>query len=223
MVILLKNKKYILNWIKYNKKILPIREKRYILNWLLKKDKLPEEYQQLNYIESTGPQWIDTEISGDCDIDITCQGTLDNNKSQIVVGRYTLAGRYFGQVTTNHKWGMGVESTGGLTDILYLDKERFLLSFRQNESIINAKGKTYRVAIDDFYNYTYALCRAKEKSGNAYYAASVRIFNCRIRQDGELVRDYVPAKRIIDGEIGLYDRITKSFFVNLGTDSFIEG
>jgi hypothetical protein len=185
--------------------------------------KLPEGYLQLNYIESTGPQWIDTEISGDCDIDITCQGTLDSNRSQIVVGRYTLGGNYFGQVTTTHKWGMGIASTGGLTDILYLDKERFLLSFRQNESIINVKGKTYRVEIDNFYNYTYALCRSKEKSGNAYYASSVRIFACRIRQNGNLVRDYIPAKKISTGEIGLYDTVTQTLYVSLGTDPFIEG
>lgn len=185
--------------------------------------KLPEGYLQLNYIEGTGPQWIDTEISGECDIDITCQGVLDNNKSQIVVGRYTLAGRYFGQVTTNHKWGMGVGTTGGLTDISYLDKERFLLSFRQNESIIKVKGQTYRVEIDDFYNYTYALFRGKEKSGNAYYAASARIFSCRIRQNGILVRDYIPAKRISTGEVGLYDTVTQTLYVSLGADSFIEG
>lgn len=185
--------------------------------------KLPEGYLQLNYIESTGTQWIDTEISGECDIDITCQGTLDNDKSQIVVGRYTLGGRYFGQVTTYRRYGISIPSIGGLTEINYTQKERFLLSFRQDESIINVKGKTYRVEFGGFYNYTYALCRAKEKTGNNYYAASVRIFACRIRQNGRLVRDYIPAKKISTGEIGLYDTVTQTLYVSRGADPFIEG
>lgn len=182
--------------------------------------KLPEGYLQLNYIESTRPQWIDTEISGECDIDITCQGVADNSKSQIVVGSYTVPGTYFGLVTTTKRYGMGATC---MTDVLYLSKERFLLSFRQNESVINVKGKTYRIQMSSMNNYTYALCRAKEKSGSAYYAASVRIFACRIRQNGNLVRDYIPAKKISTGEIGLYDTVTQSLYVSLGTDPFIEG
>ena len=182
--------------------------------------KLPEGYLKLNYIEGTGPQWIDTGISRECDIDITCQGTLDNNKSQIVVGSYTTPGTYFGKVTTTKRYGMGAVA---MTDVLYLNKERFLLSFRQNESVINVKGKTYRIRMDSMNNYTYALCRAKEKSGNAYYAASVRIFACRIRQNNRLVRNYIPAKKISTGEIGLYDTVTQTLYVSLGTDPFIEG
>lgn len=182
--------------------------------------KLPEGYLQLGYIESSGTQWIDTEISGECDIDITCQGVLDNNRSQIVVGSYTIPGSYFGLVTTTKRYGMGAVA---MTDVLYLEKERFLLSFSQNESLINVKGKTYRIQMGSMNNYTYALCRAKGKSGNSYYYAAVRIFACRIRQNGNLVRNYIPAKKISTGEIGLFDTVTQTLYVSLGTDPFIEG
>ena len=40
---------------------------------------------------------------------------------------------------------------------------------------------------------------------------------------GDLVRDYIPAKNRSTNEIGLYDKISKTWFYNAGTGSFVAG
>ena len=51
---------------------------------------------------------------------------------------------------------------------------------------------------------------------------------CRIRSfvhkiSGNLVNDILPAKRIADNSIGMYDLVTNTFLVNSGTGSFVAG
>ena len=41
--------------------------------------------------------------------------------------------------------------------------------------------------------------------------------------DGEILLDYIPAKRVADNEVGFYDRVKKSFVPSSGTDTFIAG
>ena len=50
-----------------------------------------------------------------------------------------------------------------------------------------------------------------------------RIYYFKIYEDNSLHYDFVPAKRNSDNAIGLYDKISNSFFSNSGTGTFIAG
>ena len=52
---------------------------------------------------------------------------------------------------------------------------------------------------------------------------SIRIYSSKIWDNGELVRELVPAKRDEDDTIGMIDLVTQTFFVNEGTGEFIAG
>ena len=66
---------------------------------------------------------------------------------------------------------------------------------------------------------------ANNSSGNATNIAngSNRIYYCKIWDGNTLVRDFVPAKRDTDNAIGMYDKVTNTFFENKGTGTFGTG
>ena len=45
----------------------------------------------------------------------------------------------------------------------------------------------------------------------------IRIYHCKIRENGELVRDLVPKQRKFDGKNGLCDNVTGRFYAYYGT------
>ena len=53
-------------------------------------------------------------------------------------------------------------------------------------------------------------------------AASLKIYSCKIYNNGTLVRDFVPAKNS-SGTIGLYDIVNGAFYANAGSGTFTAG
>ena len=49
------------------------------------------------------------------------------------------------------------------------------------------------------------------------------MYSCQIKKNNIVVRDFVPCYRIIDNEIGLFDKIHNIFYANAGTDTFSKG
>ena len=53
--------------------------------------------------------------------------------------------------------------------------------------------------------------------------AGQRLYYCRFAEDGTTVRDFVPARRLADGVLGMYDRATGEFKTNAGEGEFAGG
>ena len=49
------------------------------------------------------------------------------------------------------------------------------------------------------------------------------MYSVKISNNAEIVRNYVPAKRNSDNVIGMYDKVTNTFFTNQGSGTFIAG
>ena len=54
-------------------------------------------------------------------------------------------------------------------------------------------------------------------SANVDYIPPIRIYYCKIWEDGELVRDMVPVQRVYDGKCGLLDNVATNFYGYYGT------
>ena len=50
--------------------------------------------------------------------------------------------------------------------------------------------------------------------------AIIKLHSLKIKMKNVAVRNFIPAMRNSDGEIGLYDTVTKQFFTNAGTGTF---
>ena len=60
-------------------------------------------------------------------------------------------------------------------------------------------------------------------SGNDTRRFEGKIYSASIYDNEILVRDFIPAKRISDSKIGLYDRTNDTFYENAGTGNFEAG
>jgi hypothetical protein len=58
--------------------------------------------------------------------------------------------------------------------------------------------------------------------GDAVYAGYVKIYSCKIYDNGTLVRDFIPCLNP-DGEAGMYDFVNETFRGASGTGDFIYG
>ena len=58
-------------------------------------------------------------------------------------------------------------------------------------------------------------------STSSYVKASARIYGVKLYDGNTLTFDGIPASR--DGVLGIYDKVSKTFFANAGTGTFIAG
>lgn len=102
-----------------------------------------------------------------------------------------------------------------------LDTSRHKLDFNKNN-----------VYLDETLQYTFTYSNFVGY-GNIYIGTintstissgfNGEIYSCRIYNNDVLIRDFVPAMRKSDNVVGLYDRVSGTFFTNAGTGSFIAG
>ena len=190
---------------------------------------LPNEYQQLEYIESTGTQYIETNynpnnntnviydfeyISGRADSYIPILGqrvTMGENLFSFWVNStsYNVAMNY-GQSDTS-----GISETNGLGRHIYSNiGSKFYLDNNIIASVDNNEFQSnYPISI--FGLNTGSLTEIRQLNG--------RVYSLIIYENDKLVRNFIPCYRKLDNEIGLYDTIQAKFYTNSGTGVFASG
>ena len=178
-------------------------------------------YQELEYIESTGSQYINTGIM--CAENNTYQTNLD-----VLYTTTSPANQIMG---FNGHAGMGIGSEGaafwecsghGLTA-----NTRYNLEWTKSpgQGIRKINGTTYTVnSNSNGWSGPLLLFAATTSSGDSsinYYCHS-RLYSAKIYINNVLSRDLVPVIGE-DGRIGMYDKVTKRFFNNRGSGNFIAG
>ena len=187
---------------------------------------LEENNTPLEYIETTGVQYIDT-------------GYKTNQTTEIEIDIYP---------TESDKWLFGSR-----TDTFNIDRfGLFLTSDPQYWIIIGnndtsnyssisnvlARHKIYlsnsKLKIDGNEikaftsnvtngNVELCICTMKQESYIDNRKFVGKIYSFKIWDNGTLVRELVPVKNTITNSAGLYDRVEKKFYPNLGSGSFTTG
>lgn len=57
----------------------------------------------------------------------------------------------------------------------------------------------------------------------AYSVGNIVIYDCKIYEDNNLIRYFIPCYRKSDNHVGMYDVINDEFYMNQGTDVFVKG
>jgi hypothetical protein len=200
----------------------PTRNGYTFLNWIA--EAIPPEYQQVEYIASTGTQWIDTELalfSGqDHRIVIDFMPTRLYDYNQLWGSSYdadtfeawiprsgSLNARYNG---TNY--GPTNTTTANTRYLIDVEKNENTLTKKINGSLLGSNTANTRQTDASFYLF---------KSGSDY--SEYRMYSVQLYKDGVLVRDFVPVYRKGDNETGLYDLVNNVFYTNQGTGAFDKG
>ena len=189
-----------------------------------KDSEVPDE--DVEYVESTGVNFIDTEIEArsgtEAEIDLEIlnrrfldkgileayNGSLGNNNA-----RYYLAHSYQGTVTC----GYGLHKTTGanytvgqryyITSSLATGAQTLTMAAHGSATTNTIHSAADATAIDTGLPLYLFACN---KDGNIDYGGQYRLYGLKIRQDGTLVRDFKPCLK--NGEFALYDDVSKRIF-----------
>ena len=92
-----------------------------------------------------------------------------------------------------------------------------------NSVAIDGRTKAYTEKRSDDYAVAMCIFAGNWNGGISYIHKGARIYKLTFTPNGTKEADFVPCYRKSDGEIGLYDTVSKTFFTNQGTGTFLKG
>lgn len=167
-------------------------------------------YEILEYIQSTGTQFIDSGVKA-----------LKGYTSQIRFQATSIptSGQYLESwimsvYQSSSPWRCGISNSALNTSDGYTYSQSSPLKETTASGVCPANldfslvvfGQNESIGIQHVANSKYKLWYLKISDAN-----------------GKPVRDYVPARRLADSAVGLYDRVEKKFYENAGTGAFAAG
>lgn len=196
--------------------------------------RLPAEYQEVEYIQSSWTQYIDSWISwangyiAEAKFIFTDIGSTSDDCYVLWSGwTYPNYAACITKQWTNwtNRWRQCIQST----DIMWWDiyanteyvvKSTILTSWNSLEVNWSTIGtSTLSTSYDNWYNmYIFAM----NSVWTASNSSKAQLYYLKIWQNDEsnLIRDYVPCYRIADDEIWLYDLVNDVFYTNDWTWTF---
>lgn len=175
-------------------------------------------YQWLDYVESSGTQYINTGFS-------------PTSNSRIVIrasssGPYSVYGMT-GDGTSFNLTGNGngmYYYWGGQAASTISNWFNQVHTFEQNKNVCYVDGSSYHTYSATTWSTSLPIFLfARNNNGSVNdIGGTVRIYSCQLYENGTLMRDYVPCISP-SGKVGLYDKVTKRFYGNSGTGNFIAG
>ena len=188
---------------------------------------LPSGYRRLNYIKSTGTQYIDTNFtptySSHVVMDVECTATVSSftaffgfrnaaspTDSQAFNAAVTNA-------TTLRSDYYGTNKTATVSTILART------TIDKNRNIMTGYGVTItNTESTNVSSGSLILLAMRTVASGINYGITANLYSCQIYDNDVLVRDFVPCENSV-GEIGLYDVVNNQFYGNSGTGAFGNG
>jgi len=195
---------------------------------------LPSGFKQIEYLEGNGIPYINTGIipSASLRTDITLSYNKFNSEN-IVLGAMTASTYAAGSnycldyYSSNKKtalaFGKGNKVFGKSTLSTNI-KYRFTInpdsdaSLYLNGSLEVTSGNTKTFPAKPIYLFCYN--NNGSKGTNTTYYFDGKIYSCKMTEGSKVVRDFVPAKKLSTGELGMYDFVSGDFFTNDGAGYF---
>lgn len=183
---------------------------------------LPSGYYLCEYIESDGTNYINTEFNPNqdtrivIDIELSKQSSYPRwvfggrNASSSVDGAFTL----LATSASAFRSGYNTVSYGVSTSTI----GRFLID--KNKNVITINNESFTQTVSTFQsNYPIGLFSICIPSGVDSRMTQGKIYSCKIYDNGNIVRDYIPCLNP-DGYFGLYDKVGKKFYGSANDNLF---
>lgn len=176
-------------------------------------------YRNAAYIESDQTALINTGYvpTSKTEIEIQFSFTRLLKDKRYVFGVYgDDGGRFmfsYGPATTGCFLGYGSTYTNSVAGIPYNTAKHIMkyvrdVGFEFDGTVVDA-GSVNLTKWDGTSKSLYlGALNPNGGSANVAYLPPIRIYYCKLWEDGALVRDWVPVQRKFDGKIGLYDKVT---------------
>ena len=177
---------------------------------------------EIEYLESTGTQYIDTGVNADSNLGIETQAQL----TTIARDQYMGAMKQEGGSYLRHHLSLGA------TEIYayHLYQTRYDFTKDTNKHYIAYNAQEHKLIFDDTVQTTssdsfdtglnYWLFKLNNNAGLTFNFA-IRLFYFKMYKSGILVRDFIPCYK--DGALGMWDKANNVFYQNAGTGTFNVG
>ena len=171
---------------------------------------IPSGLVELEYIESTGTQYLDTGITinknDNKELIMSCQ--LGNDSSYAGANGYM---QYQASITGGAKGILKISYKNNIETIYFNDVLKLTKDWTSAYSGTNVKLGIFKLG----------------ETNNTWYNSSAqqigKLYYYKLYDNGTLIRDFIPVKRISDNKYGLWDKVTKAFYPNAGTGTFTAG
>lgn len=178
---------------------------------------------ELEYIESTGMQYIDTGIKPNQNT----KAVVDVQFAEFPAAHSAVFGA---NDTTNAWWAyyrysdyLYRASAGGTTQkSIDCTDPTVRTKITLQKGAFTVDDQTVTIPETDYNIDLNAYLFALNKADAVDYPSTCKIYSCKIYDNDVLVRDYVPC-RLASGVICLYDRVSGEYFYNKGVGKFIAG
>ena len=191
----------------------PTKSGATFLGWSL----VPNGYQMVEYIESSGTQYIDTGFTPnqDTSIELRCKALVSGNQD------------YFGTSTSSNGYVYGFYDGGSKVYDNYSDDIAVYSSHISGDLLIKKQKNVTKVSGNYNINYTHSAKTftaghslyvfARWKTTGAYRPATMDLYDFKIWDNDTLVRDFIPVYNNLLSKFGLYDIVTNVFYANEAT------
>lgn len=176
------------------------------------------DYTRLEYIESTGTQWINTGVAPMANFKIYLDGMIvsgGNGKRVFGTSGASIDVYIYSNTVLasgiNSNFGSGGIGTGGIGNRFYIG-----LSPHWTQHYNGTQTTLERP-----YTPSGTLTLLATSASSAHVAA--RIYEAKLYNGDALTFRGIPVRRNSDGAVGLYDTVSNRFVGNSGTGTFIAG
>ena len=202
---------------------IPIRDGHTFKGW--RQSVLPHEYQEVEYIESTGTQWIDTGYKPDSNtsIEMKAESTSMSNLALYCARTDYTQDTYTAFLVNGEQ--LRVDYGTIQNTIASYSRNNFHI-YKQDKNLIyvdnNYVTSLSSASFITSYNmYLFASHRGTENLDNI--GKTLKVYYAKIWDNGVMVRNMIPCYRKSDGKIGMYDTVNNVFYNNQGTSTFLKG
>ena len=193
------------------------------LKYIKSISKIPSEYQEVEYIEGTGTQYIDLNFTPTSETKyyVKIKFTSSNTLSYIISANDS-ENRNNIYITNTGKISSGYGSNYNNTNQTVINNKTYRLILDKNKFYIN-NILFYTYEEQEFENTVNCVLFARNNNNSITSYSNIKLYRCKIYENEELIRDLIPCYKKSNAEIGLYDLVNDVFYTNAGTDEFLKG
>lgn len=210
--------------------------KRVLMGSRKKEKGLPDEYQRVESISGTGEQYIDSGIECTSDLVVDFAFKTTNADNSAICGGIDTRQRpkYFrhhcSPTFSNNGvcyWIRSYNQTGSLPDVKGSAVKGAIATVMidpvNGVAVVNGTSLTFTALPSGITTTKSYGILARISDTGELQSKEATFYYFKFYRNNKLIGDFIPCYRKSDGEIGMYDTVSKSFFTNLGTGTFLKG
>ena len=185
---------------------------------------LPSTYQQVEYIESTGTQFIDTGIVAGVGARWEIKYTYINSASQSQNGASStsnLNSSRFVFANINNSLYMAIGISFSWSKPLDYNPHIYILDKPNNKTWIDSESRIVLNGFTSSLKTLYIFHRNTDTPEN--FKHNGKCYYSKIYDNNVLIQHLIPCYRKSDAVIGMYDIVNNTFIINIGTGTFLKG